>query len=110
MATKVEQIRALNDELRQYLLGGVAMITPGIATLGQTAVEPLASYTDDFCHENDPYEEHDFGAFDAEGARIFFKIDYYDKTLQNQQLSVVWFDDTVHQIPEHIETKKSAVG
>ncbi len=86
MATKVEQIRALNDELRQYLLGGVAMITPGIAALGQTAVERIVktiSVYDDFCHENDPYEEHDFGEFDAEGARIFFKIDYYDKTLQN---------------------------
>ena len=22
---------------------------------------------DDFCHENDPYEEHDFGSFEAEG-------------------------------------------
>jgi hypothetical protein len=22
---------------------------------------------DDFCHANDPYEEHDFGAFDADG-------------------------------------------
>ncbi len=26
-------------------------------------------------------EEHDFGVFDADGHRIFFKIDYYDKTL-----------------------------
>ncbi len=69
MATKVEQIRALNDELRQYLLGGIAVITPGIAALGQAAVELIVktiSVYDDFCHENDPYEEHDFGAFDAE--------------------------------------------
>ncbi len=86
MATKVERIRALNDELRQYLLGGIAVITPGIAALGQAAVERIVktiSVYDDFCHENDPYEEHDFGAFDAEGARIFFKIDYLDKTLQH---------------------------
>jgi hypothetical protein len=26
---------------------------------------------------NDPYEEHDFGAFDLFGERLFFKIDYY---------------------------------
>jgi hypothetical protein len=33
---------------------------------------------DDFCQANDPYEEHDFGAFEAEGHTIFFKIDYFD--------------------------------
>ncbi|MGC2080706.1 MAG: DUF3768 domain-containing protein [Xanthobacteraceae bacterium] len=32
-------------------------------------------------HENDPYEEHDFGAFEAEGQVIFFKIDYHDPNL-----------------------------
>jgi hypothetical protein len=26
---------------------------------------------------NDPYGEHDFGAFDLFGERLFFKIDYY---------------------------------
>jgi Protein of unknown function (DUF3768) len=36
---------------------------------------------DDFCHENDPYEEHDFGAFEVDGRTIFFKIDYFDPTL-----------------------------
>jgi Protein of unknown function (DUF3768) len=86
MATRVERIRALNDDLRQYLLGGAAVITPGIAALGQAAVERIVktiSVYDDFCHENDPHEEHDFGSFDANGARIFFKIDYFDKTLQH---------------------------
>jgi len=34
-----------------------------------------------FCHDNDPYGEHDFGAFEADGKTIFFKIDYYDKAL-----------------------------
>jgi hypothetical protein len=82
--TRTERIRALNDELRQYLLGGVAVITPGIAALGQQAVEriikTIAVY-DDFCHANDPHEEHDFGSFQADGQTIFFKIDYFDKTL-----------------------------
>lgn len=84
MITKTEQIRTLNDDLRQHLVGGMAVITPGIAALGQEAVEriikTIAVY-DDFCHANDPDEEHDFGAFDADGHRVFFKIDYYDKTL-----------------------------
>jgi hypothetical protein len=82
--TRTERIRALNDDLRQYLLGGLAVITPGIAALGQQAVDrilkTIAVY-DDFCHANDPHEEHDFGAFEADGQKIFFKIDYYDKNL-----------------------------
>ena len=84
MDTRTDRIRALNDELRQYLLGGVAVITPGVAALGQQAVEriikTIAVY-DDFCHANDPHEEHDFGSFEADGQTIFFKIDYFDKSL-----------------------------
>ena len=84
MDIRTERIRALNDELRQYLLGGLAVITPGVAALGQQAVErivkTIAGY-DDFCHANDPHEEHDFGSFEADGQTIFFKIDYFDTTL-----------------------------
>jgi Protein of unknown function (DUF3768) len=36
---------------------------------------------DDFCHANDPYEEHDFGSFEVDGQTIFFKIDHFDKAL-----------------------------
>ena len=43
-------------------------------------VKTVATY-DDFCHANDPYEEHDFGSFEADGRLIYFKIDYYDPTL-----------------------------
>lgn len=85
MSNKTQRIRALNDELRQHLIGGAAVMTPGIAALGQTAVErivqTIATY-DDFCHANDPHQEHDFGSFDADGKRIFFKIDYFDKSMQ----------------------------
>jgi hypothetical protein len=34
-----------------------------------------------FTNDNDPYGEHDFGAFDVDGARLFWKIDYYDRSL-----------------------------
>ena len=84
MTSKIEQI--LNDRLRQNLGTGVetAVITIGVAALGDEAVarivKTIAVY-DDFFHENDPYEEHDFGAFEAEGHTIFFKIDYFDPTL-----------------------------
>jgi Protein of unknown function (DUF3768) len=81
---RTDRIRALNDELRQYLLGGLAVITPGVAALGQQAVERIVktiAVYDDFCHANDPHEEHDLGSFEADGQTIFFKIDYFDKTL-----------------------------
>jgi Protein of unknown function (DUF3768) len=82
--THTDRIRALNDELRHTLTGGMVVTTPGIAALGQEAVERIVktiAVFDDFCHANDPHEEHDFGAFKADGQRIFFKIDYFDNDL-----------------------------
>ena len=61
----------------KYLIGGGAVITPGIAALGQEAVERIVQTVavfDDFCHANDPFEEHDFGSFEAEGETIFLKL------------------------------------
>ena len=82
MTTKTEAIRILNDRLRQDLNTGNAVITAGVAALGAEAVarivKTIAVY-DDFCHANDPYEEHDLGSFEADGHVIFFKIDYYDR-------------------------------
>lgn len=86
MTTNTDTIRALNDRLRQDFSTGRAVITAGVAALGAEAVarivETIAVY-DDFCHANDPYQEHDFGAFEADGHVIYFKIDYYDKTLSH---------------------------
>jgi hypothetical protein len=85
MSATTFRIRSLNDDLRKNLLGGSAFITPGIAALGHEAVarivQTIAVYNA-FCHANDPYEEHDFGEFEAEGKRILFKIDYFDKLMQ----------------------------
>jgi len=84
MTTQTERIRCLNDELRQHLIGGAAVMTPGVAALRREAIERIVktiAVFDDFCHANDPYEEHDFGLFEAEGHTIMFKIDYYDPTL-----------------------------
>ncbi len=82
--TDRDRIRLLNDDLRKNLLGGGVLITTGIAALGAEAVERLVktiAVFDDFCHANDPHEEHDAGVFDFDGTAIMFKIDYYDKTL-----------------------------
>jgi hypothetical protein len=82
MTTKTETIRALNDELRQNFTVGAAFITAGVAALGAEAVarivKTIAVY-DDFCHANDPYEEHDFGSFEVDGHTICFKIDLYEE-------------------------------
>ncbi len=37
---------------------------------------------DAFTPDNDPHGERDFGSFEHEGERIFWKIDYYDRSLQ----------------------------
>jgi hypothetical protein len=82
MDAKTARIRALNDQLHKTLSGGIAVITPGVAALGPDAVERIVRTImvyDDFCLANDPHEEHDFGAFDADGRRILFKIDLYEE-------------------------------
>ena len=84
MDSKTARIRALNDELRQNFAQGMAVMTPGVAALGAEAVARIVktiAVFDDFCHANDPHEEHDFGSFEADGHMIYFKIDYFDETL-----------------------------
>jgi hypothetical protein len=84
MDAKTARIRALNDELRQDFAVGLAVMTPRIAALGPEAVARIVktiAVFDDFCHANDPHEEHDFGGFDADGHRVFFKIDYKETAL-----------------------------
>jgi hypothetical protein len=78
-------IRALNDELRTTLQGGKILLTAGVSNLRPEAVEALVAKLrayDRFEKDNDPYGEHDFGAFDHEGQRIFWKIDYYDPSMR----------------------------
>jgi hypothetical protein len=84
MSTDTDRIRALNDDLRKHLLGGGAVITAGIAALGPEAVARLVktiAVFDDFCHANDPHEEHDVGSFRFDEVDVMFKIDYYDAAL-----------------------------
>ncbi len=84
MTVPTDRIRTLNDELRKTLSGGNAIMTPGVAALGpdlvDRAIKTLSAF-DDFHHANDPHQEHDFGAYDLDGHKLFFKIDYYDKSL-----------------------------
>ena len=79
----VTTIRQLIDQLRQSLAGGVLVMTAGVIALGParqlTILQAIAAF--DTFESNDPYGEHDFGALEVEGERLFWKIDYYDQNL-----------------------------
>ena len=76
-----ERVRALNDILRRTLNGGTLVLTAGIIALGrerqQIVLDAIAAF-DRFDADNDPYGQHDFGAVEAAGERVFWKIDYFD--------------------------------
>lgn len=86
MSNHKAQIAQLNDLARTAM--GVAsrvVQTPGIRALDsfdQSAIREQVEKFDKFTFDNDPHGEHDFGAFDHCGQRIFWKIDYYDKALE----------------------------
>jgi Protein of unknown function (DUF3768) len=61
--------------------GGRIMIMRGVEALGPVIVGQLIHCLqtyDHFDEGDDPYGEHDFGAFDHKGSEFFWKIDYYD--------------------------------
>jgi hypothetical protein len=77
-----EAVRILNDKFRTRLVGGRVVMTSGI--VGRSDVPVILARVatfEDFTADNDPYSEHDFGAFEHQGDTIFWKIDYYDPTM-----------------------------
>ena len=80
--SSTEKIRELNDQFRQTMRGGRLMLTCGIAGRNDTnAILDRVRQFNGFSEDNDPHGEHDFGAFDHAGDKIFWKIDYYDSEL-----------------------------
>ncbi len=87
--TVANRIAELNDRFRRSrsndpvgLSLGKKVMTSGVRDLGLVAMVEIAERVvgfDAFSEDNDPHGEHDFGAFDHEGERIFWKIDYYDR-------------------------------
>lgn len=82
-----KRVRELNDRLRTTGLGnGSIVLTQGIQAEGHafivSAVEAVRAF-DGFNEDNDPWGEHDFGAVEVAGERVFFKIDYLDPSLQS---------------------------
>ena len=96
MCNKVKKIRELNDNLRQNFSDGRVMLTKGVAGLPlaiQLKIMQKVKSFNNFNASNDPYGEHDFGAFDLEGVTYFWKIDYYD--LNYEYLSIDPSDPTI---------------
>jgi hypothetical protein len=81
-----QRIRELNDRFRTTGQGrGSVMLTSGIQDKGgEFAVAAVIAVRefDDFSDDNNPWGEHDFGAIELEGEKVFFKLDYYDLSLQ----------------------------
>ena len=77
-------VRRLTDQLRRYWLGGRVMVTTGVSALGprflEAALAAVATY-DRFDRDNDPYGEHDFGAVEVAGVRLFWAVSYYNADL-----------------------------
>ncbi len=79
----VGRVAALNDILRRALSGGTLVFTAGIVALGrdrqQIILDAIAAF-DRFEADSDPYGERDFGALEAAGERVFWKIDCFDRS------------------------------
>ena len=79
-------IAELNDQFRSGKNASLGQIvaTPGINGYPkeeQAEIFQLIQDFDSFTEDNDPYGEHDFGAVEYKGTKIFWKIDYYDKSM-----------------------------
>lgn len=80
------KIATLNDQFRRSFRGGTVLVTPGINALAPLLYQQIIAAVklyDQFTEDNDPQGEHDFGAIDHAGLKVFWKIDYYDKEDQN---------------------------
>ena len=84
-ADKLIKIRELNDKFRKSFQGGKVMLSAGVAELPEmvkaAALQFMAQYHN-FTPDNDPHGEHDFGAFELCNRRFFWKVDYFDKSLE----------------------------
>ena len=82
---KTSRVRDLNDAFRKTFSGGRLLLTSGINDLPSDvramAIRKVAAFAK-FDEDNDPHGEHDFGAFDLAGHRIFWKIDCFAPDLE----------------------------
>ncbi len=68
------------EAARQRIIGQI-VLTPGVAEGAEEfrhSVLAAVAQFETFTEDNDPYEDHTFGAFEAAGEKLFWKIDLYD--------------------------------
>lgn len=78
---RAARIAALNDALRTTFQGGKVVMTAGINALADDVKADVLQSVRTFSQfdgTNDPYREHDFGAFEQHGLTVFWKVDYYN--------------------------------
>lgn len=78
-------IKTLNDNFRKTFAGGRVVWTAGIDSMDFIDVVKIMEkvrHFNNFTPDNDPYNEHNFGSFDYNSQKIFWKIDYYDTNYQ----------------------------
>jgi hypothetical protein len=84
--SNTKRIAELNDLARTAMgICSRAHQTRGISALPQAVQSRIREKVEtfsDFNPGNNPYGERDFGAFEHEGHRINWKIDYYDRALE----------------------------
>lgn len=77
-------IASQNDAFRSRPTDGWTL-TDGVSDNGpdfvRKALQAVAAF-DAFTADNDPHGEHDFGAIKVERQSLFWKIDYYDRSLE----------------------------
>ena len=80
----MSRVAELNDALRRDSSQGHWIFTQGVLALPLPAVDLCRAISEfnSFTPENDPYGKRDFGAFELAGHRLFWKIDYFDKRLE----------------------------
>ena len=85
--TTTSKIAELNDLCRTAMgVAGRLFQTTGIDALplaDQSAIREKVETFKSFTPDNDPHGERDFGAFEHNGERIFWKIDYYAPDMQH---------------------------
>ena len=77
---RAKRIADLNDALRRHFTGHV-VLTAGIDALPDDLKARVLQTVREFSHfdgSNDPYGEHDFGAFELANLTVFWKVDYYN--------------------------------
>jgi hypothetical protein len=81
-AKPVKRITELNDLFRTTGHGkGAVLVTRGIEGLGPQAVLSIVETVRDFSDfppESDPWGEHDFGMFEYDSEKVYWKIDCYN--------------------------------